>query len=112
MSLISQRLFFTWPFGTFASNVLGCFVIGFISAVSERGGMLSPEIRLATATGFCGGFTTLSSMMYETAGLVRDGEMAVAVLYCAGTLMASAAAFVAGALSVRLLFRLGSGIWN
>ena len=46
------------PLGTLTVNVVGCFLIGLLSAVSADSRWLSPSLRLILITGFCGGFTT------------------------------------------------------
>ncbi len=68
--------------------------------------------RLALATGFCGGFTTMSSLIYETMAMVRGGEHGHAAAYLAGTVIRSAAAFTAGMVLIRAMVRLGGGAWN
>lgn len=112
LSLVSQRFQLAWPFGTFSSNVLGCLIIGVVMALSERGGMLTPEARLALATGFCGGFTTMSSMIYEVAAMLRAQEYFSAAMYGCGTLLLSMGAFFAGTMLVRLLYKFGGGVWS
>lgn len=112
LSVTSQRFSIDWPIGTLAANVLGCFAIGILTGLSARGETLSPEIRLALATGFCGGFTTLSSLIYETAEMIRASEYLHATLYAAGTFVFSMAAFVAGIMAVRTLVKIGGGLWN
>ena len=112
LSVTSQRLSIEWPIGTLAANVLGCFVIGVLTSHSARGETLSPGIRLVLATGFCGGFTTMSSMVYETAEMIRAGDYLHATIYAAGTFLLSMTAFVAGAMVLRVLVRIGSGIWR
>lgn len=112
LSVASQRLSIDWPIGTLTANVLGCLAIGILAGLSSRGETLSPEIRLALATGFCGGFTTMSSMIYETAAMIRANEYLHATLYAAGTFLFSMAAFVAGIMAVRTLVKIGGGSWN
>lgn len=112
LSVASQRLSFEWPMGTLAANVLGCLAIGILTGLSDRGGTLSPEMRLALATGFCGGFTTMSSMIYETAEMLRVSEYLHATLYVAGTFLLAMAAFIAGVMAVRLLGKIGGIIWS
>lgn len=101
----SQYFSFIWPLGTFSANVLGCFAIGLIMAMSAKGNMLSPEFKLALATGFCGGFTTLSSMMYEISEMMRNHEYAHAVAYLTLTLCFSLAAFYIGLSFFNIFFR-------
>ena len=81
-----------------------------INVFSRQVGM--PAARLALATGFCGGFTTMSSLIYEAAAMARGGGVWQAAGYLAGTLALSAAGFAAGLVMVRALARLGGGAWN
>ncbi len=68
----------SFPFGTLAVNVLGCFVIGVLSYLADVRGVLTPEMRALLVIGVLGGFTTFSSFGNETMALVRDGEMGYA----------------------------------
>lgn len=77
----------SFPWGTLVVNVAGCFLIGLIYAVAEKGTLLSPEMRLLLATGFCGGFTTFSTFAYENIALLRDGELLYTFLYIAASLL-------------------------
>jgi CrcB protein len=63
-----------FPYGTFLVNIVGCFIIGLIFALSEKADVISAEMKLFLATGFCGGFTTFSSFSLENFGLLRDGQ--------------------------------------
>jgi CrcB protein len=69
------------PYGTLSVNILGCFLIGIIYALAGKGNLLSPEMRLLLATGFCGGYTTFSSYAYENISLLQDGEFYYTGLY-------------------------------
>ena len=91
------------PWGTFASNLAGCFVIGIVSQLAKDMEVLSPAARLFLATGFCGGFTTLSSLIYELVQMVRDGEWLHAVVYLNGTFFGAVLAFVAGMSCISLI---------
>ena len=112
LSVVFQRWSLDWPHGTMAANLLGCFCIGVIAALSERTEALSPAARLLLATGFCGGFTTMSSMIYEIAQMLRSGEYLHASLYLGVTLIGCIAAFMIGVLGVRILIKSGGGLWN
>ena len=75
LSGVAYRWFGTaFPFGTLAVNLIGCFFIGFLSVLAEEKSVLGPEARLCLMAGFCGAFTTFSTFMLETGGLVRDGQ--------------------------------------
>ena len=112
LTLFCQRFSVEWPFGTMSANVLGCFVIGLISALSDRTEVLSPATRLFLATGFCGGFTTMSSMIYETAQMLRSSDYFHASFYLGATLAGSMFAFFIGVFSVRLLIKSTGGLWS
>ena len=77
---IEQKLLSPFPFGTFTVNVIGCFIIGVLYALSTRYN-LAPEYRLLLATGFCGGFTTFSSFSIEGIVLLQDAQFLYGFLY-------------------------------
>jgi len=112
LTLICQRFSVEWPLGTAASNLLGCFIIGSISALSDRAEVLSPATRLLLATGFCGGFTTMSSMVYETVQMLRSGDYFHASLYFGITLAGCMLAFFAGVVITRFLIKGTGGLWS
>jgi CrcB protein len=112
LSLALQRFSAVWPAGTLASNLLGCLVIGAFMELAGRTQAVSPETRLLVATGFCGGFTTMSSFVYESHQFLTAGEWLHATGYFAATLGGSAAAFLFGVLCVRMVFHAAGALWN
>jgi len=88
------------PYGTLISNGLGCFVIGIVAALTSDTEALSPNARLFLATGICGGFTTMSSFVYELAQYVRSDQMLMAAVYLGLTLAGSILMFYAGTVLV------------
>jgi CrcB protein len=62
-----------FPIGTTVVNILGCFLIGVVTALVEVRNLLSPEVRVFLLIGLLGGFTTFSTFGYETIALLRDG---------------------------------------
>ncbi|MBN1278547.1 MAG: fluoride efflux transporter CrcB [Chlorobium sp.] len=74
-----------FPFATFIVNLLGSFLIGFVSELAVSTTLVSTDVRLFFATGFCGAFTTFSSYMYENSALIRDGQVFYTSLYLAGS---------------------------
>jgi CrcB protein len=63
-----------FPYGTLAVNLIGCFIIGFLSQLVEERGVFTPESRALIFIGFLGGFTTFSTFSNESVNLLRDGE--------------------------------------
>jgi CrcB protein len=78
---ISKILPILFPYGTLTVNIAGCFLIGIIYALADRGNALSPEWRIFLTTGFCGGYTTFSTFSYESYNLIRDEQYLYLSLY-------------------------------
>ena len=106
LTLATQNMSaFSLPFGTLISNLAGCLAIGLIAGISSKSGLMSPEARLLLATGFCGGFTTMSSFIYELGQFVQDKEYFFASTYFITTLAGAALAFGLGLLIVEFVMR-------
>ena len=86
-----------FPLGTFVVNAVGCLCFGLVVGAAEQRIALSPETRAFILAGVLGGFTTFSSYVFESAGLIRDGQMAAAIVNVAGQVVAGLAAFWIGA---------------
>lgn len=84
--IIQTKFLSAFPFGTLGVNVLGCFAIGLVFALSEKTNM-SPEMRMFLATGICGGFTTFSAFSNETFSLMRDGQLLYASAYITSSVL-------------------------
>ena len=76
-----------FPYGTLAVNVIGCFLIGFLSQLAESRGILTAESRTFVFIGILGGFTTFSAFGNETMNLWRDGENLLAMVNVAAHLL-------------------------
>ena len=70
----------SFPWGTFAVNVLGSFLIGLLVGFMSKG-VLSPEMKLLLVTGFCGGFTTFSTFANESFSMMKAGDVLLTALY-------------------------------
>jgi CrcB protein len=76
-----------WPWATFTTNLLGCFLVGLV----VHGLLVHPAVadharrsRLARpflVTGILGGFTTFSAVGVESLDLVDAGRAPLAVAY-------------------------------
>jgi fluoride exporter len=93
--LLSAVVSSPFPLATFAVNIIGCLVIGFVSAL-PFGGAVTPQTKLFLTTGFCGGFTTFSTFMNESGALVKDGNYLTFILYIMGSLAVGIAAVAVG----------------
>ena len=105
LTVLFQRQAVVFPFGTLGANLLGCLLIGAIAELAARTEMLSGNARLLLATGFCGGFTTLSALTLELAQYLRGGAVLAAGAYLAATLGGACASFLLGAALVRVMLR-------
>ena len=83
----SQIIGFPWP--TLAVNMIGCIVIGFAAAALELRPRTSSWVRPFLVTGFCGGFTTVSTVGFEFADMVGGGFPSLALGYAALTMVVS-----------------------
>jgi len=68
----SRSIYF--PYGTLAVNLIGCFIIGFLSQLAESRGVFTAESRTFVFIGILGGFTTFSAFSLQTLELARFGR--------------------------------------
>ena len=99
---IQNKFLSTYPFGTLAVNIIGCFLIGLVYGLSEKGN-INVEWRLFLATGILGGFTTFSSFSNETVSMLRDAQYWQAFSYIASSVIIGLAATFAGILLIKYL---------
>ncbi len=98
-----------FPWGTLTANLLGCLVMGVIvqliattSWINEAG-VIPDQYRLLFAVGFCGSFTTLSSMVMELNTMLEKNELFYSFAYLVGTLTGGFLCFYLGVIAVRAL---------
>jgi CrcB protein len=91
------------PLGIFVVNVSGCFVIGFIMALTQDRFIVAPDVRRFATTGFCGGYTTFSTFSYETMALLEDHQYRTAAANGFGSLAAGLVAVWLGMTLARAL---------
>ncbi|HEY3772844.1 MAG TPA: fluoride efflux transporter CrcB [Solirubrobacteraceae bacterium] len=96
----------TWPWATFIINVSGTVVLAYsVTRLQERL-PLSTYRRPFLGTGFCGAFTTFSTMEVEILDLLRAGHTALAVAYAAASIVCGYLAIWVTTALVRRLRRL------
>lgn len=81
VSMGTLRLLGTSLYGTLVVNVVGCLFIGFLGGLAEERQYLGPQVRLFLFVGLLGGFTTFSSVAYETAQIIRAGQVPAAAVH-------------------------------
>jgi CrcB protein len=59
--LVQVKMGSTFPYGTLAINLTGCFFLGLIGQFTLNRMVISPELTMAIAVGFFAGYTTFSS---------------------------------------------------
>ncbi|UJW31322.1 CrcB family protein [Saccharothrix sp. AJ9571] len=79
--LVGRALNARFPWGTFAVNVTGSALLGFLAGTTGA-------TQALLGTGLCGALTTYSTFGYETVGLFTKGHRARAVAYVAATFTA------------------------
>lgn len=85
----------SFPWGTFAVNVIGSFAFGAIYAFA-RSRPPAPGVEAVLLVGLLGGFTTFSTFAFQAAEMLQSGRAAAAVGYVAATNLAGLAAVWAG----------------
>lgn len=68
----------SFPLGTFLVNILGCFLIGLLSAYFLK---VDNALKFLLITGFCGGFTTFSTFSVENYSLWQSAQYGILALY-------------------------------
>jgi len=69
------------PFGTLIANVIGCFLMGYLSWVLVHRWDAPKELQTVVLTGLLGGFTTFSAFSLEIIALMEQGANGRAMAY-------------------------------
>lgn len=83
---IAERAGSQFPLGTLLINVTGAFAIGLLFALVGNK-LVSPFVQVTLATGFLGGYTTFSTMSWESVQLVRGGSTRLSLLYLGSSVL-------------------------
>src|ERR1700704_3023871 len=90
-----------FPYHTFIINISGSTIMGLIAGYLAFRGEASQSWRLFLMTGILGGYTTFSAFSLDAALLYERGEIGLAALYVAGSVVLSIAGLFAGLALVR-----------
>lgn len=63
------------PVATFAVNILGCFILGFLYALFIDKPEINTPLKLALTAGFCGGLTTFSTFSLELFEMLKNAQL-------------------------------------
>src|SRR3954468_11149007 len=93
-----------WPWVTFAVNVAGAALLGYLVTRLQERLPLSAYRRPLLGSGFCGALTTFSTMQLELVQMLDAHRVALALAYASASLAAGfAVVFLATRLTRRVL---------
>jgi CrcB protein len=101
---VQRRHDSVFPWGTFAVNVTGSFVLGVLVRGAAAGAVPGGLVALL-GTGLCGALTTYSTFGYETVRLLADRARPYAVLNAVASVVAGLGAAYCG-------FTVAEAIWR
>lgn len=78
-----------WPWVTFAENILGTFLLGYFATRLQERLPLSAYRRPLLGTGFCGAFTTFSTVQLELVTMLDAHRYGLAVAYACSSIIVS-----------------------
>ena len=95
--LVYEKAGASFPWGTLCVNTLGCFVIGFLFSLFIKGrDAMDPGLSLFWVTGFCGAFTTFSTLILESSSLLENNRWPALFLNMTLSVVLGFSAFAVG----------------
>jgi fluoride exporter len=82
----------SWPWVTFAVNLIGAFLLGYFATRLQERLPLSSYRRPLLGTGLCGGLTTFSTMQVELLTMIDARHLGLAVGYASASVVGGYAA--------------------
>ncbi|GAC1349942.1 MAG: hypothetical protein NVSMB27_27780 [Ktedonobacteraceae bacterium] len=92
---IAERADIQFPLGTFIINITGAFSIGLLFTLAGRH-FIDSALQSILASGFLGGYTTFSTLSWESMQLARGGSTGPGFLYLGGSMLLGLLAAIAG----------------
>jgi CrcB protein len=77
----------TWPWATFAINIVGAFALGYFATRLQDRLPLSSYRRPFLGTGFCGALTTFSTMQVELVRMLDADRLRLALGYAVASVV-------------------------
>lgn len=104
ISLIPIKNLF--PLQTFFTNLIGCFLIGIVTALASAAAQkssikITPQMILFLKTGICGGFTTFSTFALESANFITNKNPIYFAIYAAASIFLGILCVFAGQNCIR-----------
>ena len=82
----------SWPWVTFSINITGSVLLAYFATRLQERLPVSTYRRPFLGTGFCGAYTTFSTMQVEIVTMLRAGRLGAALAYAVASLTAGYAA--------------------
>ena len=92
---VQDRTMGAFPWGTFAVNMSGCLILGFLTGLGMYHGT-SDTARTVLGTGGLGAYTTFSTFTFETVTLAEEGALDEAARNVGFSMVIGAAMAAAG----------------
>ncbi|HEY9006983.1 fluoride efflux transporter CrcB [Ohtaekwangia sp.] len=93
---ISERIQAIFPYGTLTVNIIGSLILGIVYGLALRKTDISDNVKLFLGVGFCGGYTTFSSLAWESVSLFNQKMTGISLLYIGISLVMGILALLTG----------------
>ncbi len=84
----------SWPWATFAINISGSFLLGYVATRFQSPPVGSTYHRPLLGTGLCGTYTTFATMQVEILRMLDHGRAGLAAAYASASIIAGLVAVI------------------